>query len=204
MNKVKFNELLNKLNACNDAKEWTKNKSLKQAWNKSDRGDWMLWLCKKANLDLRKLTLAKAKCAMLVIHLMKDQRSIDAVHAAEQFGNGEISREQLDAAAAAAAAAYAAAYAAAAADAAAYAAAYAYAAYAAAYAAAAADAAAYAAAYAAAAADAAAYAAYADAYADADAAAYAAADACKDMLNKCAIEIRKIVSIEDILNCIKD
>jgi hypothetical protein len=64
MNKVKFNELLNKLNACNDAKEWTKNKSLKQAWNKSDRGDWMLWLCKKVDLDLRKLTLAKAKCAI--------------------------------------------------------------------------------------------------------------------------------------------
>ena len=164
MNSLKFNAFLKSNLACREGLAYTADKSLQEFWDQSSRGDWMLWLCKKANLDLRKLTLAKARCAKLVIHLMKDQRSIDAVYAAEKFGLGEIERPELDAAAAAA---YAAADA------------YAYA-----------DA------------DADAYAAAAAAYAAADAYAYAAAR--KDMLNKCAIEIRKVVTVEDIINSIKD
>ena len=124
---------LEKISACRDAIEWVANqKNYKEAWQNCERGDWMLWLAKRLKVDDRKLTLAKFKCANQVRHLMKDKRSIDALDAAEKYGNGEISREELITAA------YAAAYAAAAADAAAYAAAYA--------AAAAADAAAYAAA----------------------------------------------------------
>ena len=151
MDNLKFNELLKKLNACDDAVKSCENKSLQEAWEQSERGDWMLWLCKKINLDLRKLTLAKARCAKLVIHLMKDQRSIDAVNAAEKYGLGLIDTSELNAASAASAA-YAA-----------------YAAYAAA------------------------------AYA---AAAYAADAARKGTLNRCAIEIRKVVSVDDIIKSI--
>jgi hypothetical protein len=134
--------------------------------------------CQEAIIDiahepsLRKLTLAKARCAKLVLHLMKDERSKNAVKVAEMYGLGKATRQDLDKAAAAAADAYA------------YAADAAYAAYAAADA------------FAAAAADAAyafAYAAYAAAYADAaDAAAYAfAAAARRTILNKCANIIRE-------------
>jgi len=186
---------LEKINACCEAREWVATqKNYKEAWQNCERGDWMLWLAKRLDVDDRKLTLAKFKCANQVRHLMKDSRSIAALDAAERYGNGEINRDELNTATAAAYAAYAAA-AAAAYAAAAYADAAAYAAYAdaaayAAYAAAAAYAA-YADAAAAAYADAAAYAAYA-AYADA---AYAA-DARKESLKRSADFCREILTEE--------
>jgi len=152
-------ELLNKLKACQEAMEWAGDKSWQEIYNTCHRGDWLLWLFKRTNPDdLKLLTLAKGHCANTVRHLMKDERSIKAVDAAIAYGEGKISREELDAAANAASdAAYAySAYANAA---------YAYSAYAA---------------DAAAAADDAAYAAYdddADADAAADSAAYANAAA---------------------------
>ena len=143
-------------------------KNATEAWQNCERGDWMLWIAKRLNVDDRKLTMAKAMCAKQVEHLMKDQRSKDALQACIDYFNGLITREQLNAYAAAAYAAAAAA-------------AYAYAAYAAAADADAADA--YAA-YAAAAA-----AAYAAADADADAAAQTSslkrsADICREYLTE--------------------
>ena len=186
---ITFKELLIDINACEEARLWAEDKNIEEVLRDSYRGDWLLWLAKKLDLPFNKLTLAKARCAKTVIHLMKDQRSIYAVNVAEKFGLDECTLEELNNAYAAAVAADAAVadatYAAAAVVA--YAAADAAAAYAvavAAYAAAvAADADADAAAYAAAAADAAyaaADAAYAAAVAaDADAA-YAYADARKN------------------------
>jgi hypothetical protein len=202
---MKTKKIVNNFSPCSEAREWMKaQKNSTEAWKNCERGDWMLWIAKKLKVDDKKLTMAKAMCAKQVEHLMKDQRSKDALQACFDYVNGKITREELNAAyaaayaaaadadayaaayaAAAAADAYAAAaaadaYAAAAADAA-YAAAYAAAAYAAAYAAAA-----YAAAYAAAAA--------ADAYAAAADAAYAyaartsslkkSADICREYLTE--------------------
>jgi hypothetical protein len=115
------------IGACEDARGWATGKTAKEAWDECPRGDWLLWWARKENVDKRVLTLAKGRCAETVIHLMKDQRSKDAVKAAIDYGHGLITGEQLRAAAydAAAYAAYAdaaAAYAADAAAAAAYAA----------------------------------------------------------------------------------
>jgi hypothetical protein len=142
-----FKELLIELNACKDAREWAGDRTIEEIVKDSWRGDWLLWLAQRLELPLNKLTLAKARCAKTVIHLMKDQRSINAVNIAERFGRDECTLEELSAAAAAASAAYVAS--AAAAYAAATDAAAAYAAYAAAVAAAVASAAYVASAYAA-------------------------------------------------------
>jgi len=164
-------DLMKKYNACNAAIEWAEEKTVQEAWDKCERGDWMLWIYKKLYPDnLKELTLAKAYCANTVRHLMKDERSINAVDIAIKFGNDNANREELRAAAYAAYAAASASHAAYAVDAAADAAAYA------AYAA---DAAA---AYAA---DAAAYAAYAA----------ASADALKDNRKKTADICRKYLTI---------
>ena len=129
------------LEACDEAADWASGKTWEEVYSTCHRGDWLLWLFAKTNPDnLQELTLAKGHCANTVRHLMSDERSIAAVDAAIAFGEGKITKEELNAAA------YA--YAATAVDAADYAA----------YAAAAAAYAAYAAAY-----DAAAAAAYADA-----------------------------------------
>jgi hypothetical protein len=69
--------------------------SFEEAWNECDRGDWMLWIARKLEIDYRILTEAKALCANLVRHLMTDSRSTDAVDAALKYGNGEISREEM-------------------------------------------------------------------------------------------------------------
>jgi hypothetical protein len=121
---------LEKMEACSEAIEWVKTQKNKtKAWQNCKRGDWMLWLAERLNVDDRKLTLAMFKCANQVRHLMEDKRSIDALDAAEKYGNGKISREELNeaavsAAVAAAAASYS-AYASYASYSAAYAAAYA-------------------------------------------------------------------------------
>ena len=130
-------ELLTELNACKDACEWAGDKSIEEIVETCERGDWLLWLAKKVEMDLQPLTLAKGHCAATVLHLMKDERSKKAVQVAIDFGNALATRDQLDAAYTAATAAYTAATAAytAAAYTAADAAADAYASYAASYAA---------------------------------------------------------------------
>ena len=110
---------IKKYNPCREAMEFRlQYETFEQAWNACPRGDWMLWIAQKAGADKRLITLAKGRCAETVIHLMKYERSINAVNAAIAYGNGEINDKQLAAAAAAAYAAYAAADAAYAADAA--------------------------------------------------------------------------------------
>ena len=110
-------ELLISLNACEEAREWAKDKSWKEIYETCHRGDWLIWLFRRTNKgDLKLLTLAKGHVANTVRHLMKDERSKKAVDAAIAFGNGEISEDELqnayDAATDAAAyAAYDAAYA---------------------------------------------------------------------------------------------
>jgi hypothetical protein len=124
-----FKELLIKLDACKIAIEWAGDMPIEEVVATCHRGDWLLWLAKKVDVDFQLFTLAKGHCANTVRHLMTDERSINAVDVAIAFGEGKATREELDAAAAAsraaasASAAYAAAYAAVAAYAAAVAAA---------------------------------------------------------------------------------
>ena len=171
-------ELLKKLNACQPAREWADDKTIEEIWATCHRGDWMLWLARKLNIDKRVLILAKGHCANTVRHLMKDERSIAAVDMAIKYGEGNATDSELAAAADAAYDATADAYDAAADDA-------------------------YAADYAAAAAAAYATAAYAAAAAyAADAAAYAAA-ARKQSQQATAEICRKYIPLELILAAIK-
>ena len=98
------------LHACKDAIIFAElYNTPREAWDYCPRGDWMLWLASKLKVDERKLFLAKGRCAETVIHLMKDQRSKDAVQAAIDYGEGRIEKDQLKTAAYAAYSAYTAA-----------------------------------------------------------------------------------------------
>lgn len=68
----------------------------KSAWENCPRGDWMLWIAQKLDVDKLKLTTAKALCANTVRHLMKDERSIKAVDVAILFGQGKATIEELN------------------------------------------------------------------------------------------------------------
>ena len=101
---MSLKELLIELNACDEANGWVSDKNIEDAVKEVERGDWLLWLAKKIDIPIKPLTLAKARCAKTVIHLMKDQRSIDAVNLAEKYGlTDEISDGDLKNAADAAA-----------------------------------------------------------------------------------------------------
>jgi hypothetical protein len=101
-------EKLIELKACKQALEWAGDKTWEEIYNTCHRGDWLLWLFAKTNPnDFRLLTLAKARCANTVRHLMIDERSKNAVDVAIAFGEGEATVEELSAAYNAAYAAYA-------------------------------------------------------------------------------------------------
>ena len=97
---------LKELNTCDEAMEWVGERTIEQAVNDCHRGDWLLWLGQRLEIDHRKLTLAKGHCANTVRHLMKDQRSIEGFDAAIAYGEGKIGKEELIAASAAADDAY--------------------------------------------------------------------------------------------------
>ena len=167
---MKPSTTLEQMSACNDAIEWIREYKTKQeAWDKCERGDWMLWyLGKKAgspqSQSRKELVLIACKCARLSLKYVpkSEKRPLKAIQTAEKWAKSDKGVTLIDVRNAA--------YAAAAADAADAAA---YAAFAAAYAA-------YAA-YSAYAGNAAAYASYA---------AYAAAK--KRILKRCANIVRKM------------
>ena len=126
-----FQDLLVEIKACSNAREWAGDRNIEQVIEECHRGDWLIWLAARVNVDNRKLVLAAGKCAETVIHIMQDERSKAAVKAAIDYGEGRIGLDEVtyddaaDAAYAADAAAYAAdaaraAYAASAARAASY------------------------------------------------------------------------------------
>jgi hypothetical protein len=95
---MKFKEKLIKLIACKDAIDWAGDMTIEQVWETCDRGDWMLWLAAEVGVEKRLLVLTGAHCANTVRHLMKDERSINAVDVAIRYGEGKATEEELSAA----------------------------------------------------------------------------------------------------------
>ena len=100
MNALQFAEYLKSINACDPACKWQEGKDLETVWNTCERGDWMIWLLVNSENEVtdRELRLIAVKCARQVQHLMKDERSINALDVAERFANGEATQEELNAA----------------------------------------------------------------------------------------------------------
>ena len=87
---------IEKYNPCIEAVDYrSKFNTFEEAWNNCERGDWMLWIAQKVGVDLRTLTKAKVKCAMLVQHLMKDERSTEALKVALDYSEGNATIEEL-------------------------------------------------------------------------------------------------------------
>ena len=78
---------LEKLDACEEAIEWAGDKSPKKVWDTCERGDWMLWLACRLDVD-RKL-LVKAACACARQALVRvpagEKRPRIAIETAEQW-----------------------------------------------------------------------------------------------------------------------
>jgi hypothetical protein len=117
---------LHKLNVCKEALEWAAGfPSFEEAWNHCKRGDWMLWLLAKLEVDRKALTLAACACVRLALPYTTDGRVLASIEMAEAWARGDASIEEVRSAATAAFAAALAAFDVASAHDAAYAAAYA-------------------------------------------------------------------------------
>jgi hypothetical protein len=84
---------------CRSSLLWIAEKniqSLEEAWNICERGDWLLWMATKLNVDKRRLVLCAALCAHTVIQYMKDSRSRNAVRIAFLWGRGKTTYAQLE------------------------------------------------------------------------------------------------------------
>jgi len=112
------------LGACKDATEWAKDyRTLADAWQNCQRGDWMLWLVTQTlgkeqdSIGRKRLVFAVCQCARLGLPYTTDVRVLAAIEVTERWTFGQTSiqevRDAANAAADAANAADAAAHAAA-------------------------------------------------------------------------------------------
>ena len=77
-------------------KNWSKGKKLDEIWATCARGDWLLELYAELYPENhRLLSFAKGHCAKTVQHLLKDQRSLDAIQGAIDYGLYQIDEQEL-------------------------------------------------------------------------------------------------------------
>jgi len=88
--------------ACHEAVEWARKQPSRQAaWDKCDRGDWLLWIlgytCKPNSAQHKRLVLAACKCARLSLrHVPKgENRPLAAIRTAERWSAGMATIEEV-------------------------------------------------------------------------------------------------------------
>lgn len=80
------------MRACPDAVQWARGYTNDAAaWRECQRGDWMLWLLARLNVDRKRLVLAACECARLSLHLVRDdeERPRIAIETAEALARDE-------------------------------------------------------------------------------------------------------------------
>lgn len=95
------------LNACDDARKWVGGKSLTEAWNTCERGDWMLWLVGRhvgedSWPSRQDIVLTACDCAELALKYVPEgeDRPRKAIETARAWTRGEATIEEVRAAAA--------------------------------------------------------------------------------------------------------
>jgi hypothetical protein len=95
LNTMNFQEFLNSKDACQSAQEWAKGMTIEQAIEQCHRGDWLLWLAQRLEVDKRLLVGAAGHCVNTVRHLMTDERSRNCVDVCIKYGSGEATNDEL-------------------------------------------------------------------------------------------------------------
>jgi hypothetical protein len=63
-----INPILERLNACYDARQWATGKTVVEAWNTCQRPDWMFWLLGRASVPVKTIALTAVDIAESVAH----------------------------------------------------------------------------------------------------------------------------------------
>lgn len=94
MEKTYF-DVLESLGACTDALLKRRTVSIEEAIASPERGDWLLWLAAKLDLDHRRIMLAKLRIAANVRFLITDIRTLHSLDVAEQYALGKATESEL-------------------------------------------------------------------------------------------------------------
>ncbi len=54
--------LLERLDACSEAREWAGQRTLAEVWTECARGDWLLWLAQRLRIDRSVIVRAAVEC----------------------------------------------------------------------------------------------------------------------------------------------
>ncbi len=105
--------LLASLNACREAQRSLTDESPYRQWQKCERGDWLLWLAARLDIDRKVVVFAACQVARTALIHTEDPRALQCIEVTEGWTRGEKTLEEVraartDAAYAADAAAYAA------------------------------------------------------------------------------------------------
>ena len=99
-------ELLNKLNACQDAKLWAEGKTLSQAWQECQRADWMLWLLGRSQINKKIIaTIAVEFAEQYSVNAKEYPAVAECITTVKKYLSGQATQEELAAAESAALAA---------------------------------------------------------------------------------------------------
>jgi len=103
-------DILTKLGACTEAVKWAGRKTPKKAWETCKRGDWLLWIAGKLNVDRKLLVLVACVCARTALKYVPadEDRPRLAIEAAERWADNPTEKNKAAAWDAARAAAWAA------------------------------------------------------------------------------------------------
>ena len=92
-----FQAHLASLNACAEARAWARAKTAREAWERCNYADWLLWWAARTSVNTQvDLVRCAAVIARTVAHLNTDPRVIAAIEAAEAWAdkpNGETAAE---------------------------------------------------------------------------------------------------------------
>ena len=92
-------ELLNKLNACQDAKLWASGKTLSQAWQECQRADWMLWLLGRSSINKKTIATIAVEFAEACAHNAKNYPAVaECITTVKKYLSGQATQEELAAA----------------------------------------------------------------------------------------------------------
>src|SRR3990172_2796305 len=80
-------ELLLSFSACREAVDWYNDKDSQEAWESCNRGDWMLWIAARLEIDKKLIVLAACNCAELSLQFVpnNENRPKEAVEAARRW-----------------------------------------------------------------------------------------------------------------------
>jgi hypothetical protein len=113
--KQEFQDLLVKLDACEEARDWVAahpGATARTILRTCPRGDWLLWLAARLDVDRKVRVFTAAQCARQALKYTTDPCVEACLVACEQWSRGEISDEALQVARKGASAAASAAFAA--------------------------------------------------------------------------------------------